>query len=185
MIQQTLIAIKPDGVQRALIGKIISRFEDAGLKIIGMKMQWIDKEFAEKHYSEELIDILGEKSKKSFEEQGLKFTEDTTEKGKQIRDELIKYITEGPVLAIVLEGVNAISIVRKIVGSTGPYDSAPGTIRGDYAHIAIAYANVNKKQVRNLIHASADEKDAKHEIALWFTKEELHTYKRTDEEHLI
>src|SRR3990167_10995413 len=117
MIEQTLVAIKPDGIQRALIGKIISRFEDAGLKIIGMKMQWIDEKFAEEHYSEDLIEILGQKSKKSYEEQGLKFTEDITKKGKEIRKALIKYITEGPIIAMVLEGVNTISIVRKIVGS--------------------------------------------------------------------
>ncbi len=184
MIEQTLVAIKPDGIQRALIGKIISRFEDAGLKIIGMKMQWIDEKFAEEHYSEDLIEILGQKSKKSYEEQGLKFTEDITKKGKEIRKALIKYITEGPIIAMVLEGVNTISIVRKIVGSTGPYDASPGTIRGDYAHIAISYANINKKQVRNLIHASADKKDAEREIKLWFSKKELHSYKRADEDHL-
>jgi len=97
---------------------------------------------------------------------------------------LIKYITEGPIIAMVLEGVNTISIVRKIVGSTGPYDASPGTIRGDYAHIAISYANINKKQVRNLIHASADKKDAEREIKLWFSKKELHSYKRADEDHL-
>ncbi len=162
MIEQTLILIKPDGVQRALIGNIISRFEDAGLKIIGMKMQWVDEEFAEKHYK----DI-----KERYDE--------------KIFNNLSEYIREGPVLAIVLEGVSAISIVRKMVGSTYPSEAQPGTIRGDYSHISKEHANKHNKKVGNLIHASSDEKDAKHEINLWFTKEELHTYKRTDEFHLV
>lgn len=153
--ERTLVLIKPDGVVRNLIGKIITRFEDAGLKIIGMKMVWADEDFAGKHYR---MDI---------EERH----------GKRVRDGLIKYIKEGPVVAMVLEGVNAIEIVRKLVGKTYPHESPPGTIRGDFAHISKDYANAHEINVRNLIHASADSADAKIEVPLWFTEKELHSYK--------
>lgn len=155
MIQRTLVLIKPEGVQRNLIGKILTRFEDAGLKVVGMKMVWVDKEFASKHYTEDIAERRGEK----------------------VREQLLKYIVEGPVVAFVLEGSSAIDNVRKIVGGTEPKSAPPGTIRGDYAHVSFAYADQKEVAVKNLIHASGDEKDAKHEIALWFKPEELHTYK--------
>lgn len=153
--ERTLVLIKPDGVVRNLIGKIITRFEDAGLKIIGMKMVWIDENFAKKHYREDIAQRHGER----------------------VRNDLIKYIKEGPVIAMVLEGVEGIKITRKIVGSTYPSESLPGTIRGDFAHISKDYANTNEIMVRNLIHASGNEEDAKIEIPLWFDKKDLHSYK--------
>jgi nucleoside-diphosphate kinase len=160
-IQRTLVLIKPDGVQRSLVGKIISRFEDAGLKIVAMKMMWIDKKFAEEHY----LDV-----KQRYD--------------KRILDNLTSYIREGPVIAMIIEGVEAINVVRKITGSTYPNEAAPGTIRGDFAHISKEYANKNNKKVGNLIHASADEKDAKREIALWFSIEEIHSYKTVHDVHV-
>jgi len=153
--EKTLVLIKPDGVVRNLVGKIIMRFEDSGLKIIGMKMVWVDETFAGRHYR---MDI---------EERH----------GKRVRDGLIKYIREGPIIAIVFEGADAIRVTRKIVGSTYPNEALPGTIRGDFAHISRDYANAREVNVRNLIHASADEKDAAIEIPLWFEKKELHSYK--------
>jgi nucleoside-diphosphate kinase len=155
MIERTFVLIKPEGVQRHLVGKIISRFEDAGLKIIGMKMHWADKEFAKKHYTEDIAKRRGEK----------------------VRELLLEYLIEGPIIAFVLEGVNAIENTRKIVGGTEPKSAPPGTIRGDFAHISFAYADEKEKAVKNLIHASANTKDAKHEIALWFEDSELHSYK--------
>lgn len=154
-MQRTLVLIKPEGVQRHLVGKIISRFEDAGLKIIGMKQIWVDKEFAKKHYTEDI----------------------TERRGKKVREMLLNYLIEGPVIAICLEGINAIENVRKIVGGTEPKTSPPGTIRGDFAHVSFAYADKKNLPVKNLIHASSDEKDAKHEIELWFNKKELHSHK--------
>jgi len=154
-IEKTLVLIKPEGVQRALVGKIISRFESAGLKIIGMKQVWVDKEFAKKHYTEDIAERRGEK----------------------VREMLLDYIIEGPVIAMVLEGVNAIENVRKIVGGTEPKSAPPGTIRGDFAHVSFAYADKNNIPVKNLIHASGNEKDAKHEVPLWFNEKELHSYK--------
>lgn len=153
--QKTLVLIKPDGIFRNLVGKILMRFEDSGLKIIGMKMVWADEDFAKKHYREDI-------EKKH---------------GARVRNELVNYIKEGPVIAFVLEGVDAIKVTRKIVGSTYPNESPPGTIRGDFAHISKDYANTNKIMVKNLIHASGDEADAKIEIPLWFEKKELHSYK--------
>ncbi len=154
-MERTLVLIKPEGVQRHLVGKIISRFEDAGLKIIGMKQFWADEEFAKKHYTEDITERRGEK----------------------VRNSLLKYITEGPVVAICLEGVNAIENVRKIVGGTEPKSAPPGTIRGDFAHVSFAHADENDLPVKNLIHASSNEKDAKHEVSLWFSDSELHSYK--------
>ncbi len=155
MQERTLVLIKPEGVQRHLVGKIISRFEDAGLKIVGMKQVWVDKEFAKKHYTEDIAERRGEK----------------------VREQLLNYIIEGPVIAIALEGVNAIENVRKIVGGTEPKSAPPGTIRGDFAHVSFAYADAKNIPVKNIIHASSDEKDAKHEIKLWFNEKELHSYK--------
>lgn len=153
--ERTLVLIKPDGIIRNLIGKIIMRFEDAGLKIIGMKMVWVNEDFAKKHYREDIA----------------------IKHGERVRNDLVKYIREGPVVAIVLEGVDGIKVTRKIVGSTYPNESLPGTIRGDYAHISKDYANEKEISVRNLIHASSNEDDAKIEIELWFNTFELHSYK--------
>lgn len=154
-MERSLVLIKPEGVQRHLVGKIISRFEDASLKIIGMKQVWVDKEFAKKHYTEDIAE----------------------RRGKKVREMLLDYLVEGPVIAICLEGINAIENIRKIVGGTEPKTATPGTIRGDFAHVSFAYADKNNLPVKNLIHASSDEKDAKHEIALWFNEKEIHSYK--------
>jgi nucleoside-diphosphate kinase len=154
-MEKTLVLVKPDGVQRGLIGNILSRFENAGLKIVGMKMVWVDEEFAKRHYREDISERHGER----------------------VRKELIKYLKEGPVLAFVLEGIEAIKIVRKIVGNTPyPHEAQSGTIRGDYAHISKDYANNNAIMVRNLVHASGDKKDAELEIPLWFSESELWEY---------
>ena len=155
-VQQTLILVKPDGIYRGLIGNIITRFENAGLKIVAAKMRWIDKDFSKKHYAEHL--------------------------DKSFYVTLEEYITAGPVLAMVLEGVEAIAVVRKIVGSTEPKSAMPGTIRGDFAHINMQYADKQKKAVCNIIHASSNPKDAATEIMLWFDPMDLCTYKRAGEE---
>ncbi len=158
MIQRTLILIKPDGVQRCLSGKILARFEDAGMKIVGMKMVWVDKDFAKEHYYEHV--------EKSF------------------YSGLEAVITMGPVVAVVLEGVEAIAKVRKMVGSTEPKSAEPGTIRGDYAHVSYGYADQEGLGIKNLIHASDSEKSAKKEIELWFDQKEIHSYKTVHDVHL-
>lgn len=163
MLEKTLVVIKPDGVQRSLSGKIIQRFEDAGLKIVGMKMLWIDKEFARKHYTEDI----------------------SKRRGEHVRNWLLEYITEGPVIAIAVEGVDAVDFVRKIAGATEPKSAVPGTIRGDYAHVSYAHADEKKIPIKNLLHASGSKEEAKAEIALWFSEKELHSYKTVHEEHVF
>jgi len=158
MIERTLVLVKPDGVQRSLTGTVISKFENAGLKIVGMRMVWVNKALSKKHYSDHI--------------------------GKPFFPGLDEFIRSGPVVAMVLEGVEAIKNVRRIVGSTAPGDAAAGTIRGDYAHHTYAYADRAGKSIANIIHASGDAKDAKKEVALWFDKRELHSYRRADE-HIV
>lgn len=162
MIQQTLILIKPDGVQRGLIGEIIKRFEQRGLKISAIKMVHVDKEFAGKHYQESIAKKHGE----------------------HVRNYLLDYITSSPIIAVVLEGSNAIAHVRKIVGNTYPGEAEIGTIRGDFAHASKERAKSSTKALPNLVHASENLEDAKHEISLWFTEKEIHDYKLSAEEHL-
>lgn len=159
MIERTLVLLKPDAVQRSVCGELISRFEKAGLKIVGLKMVWADEELSKKHYKAHI--------EKSFY------------KG------LEEMIIEGPVVAIVLEGVDAVPVVRKIVGATEPKQALPGTIRGDYAHVSIEHANSKGRCVRNLIHASGNYDEAKEEINLWFSPKELHTYKTANEVHMV
>src|SRR3989338_1067598 len=123
MIERTLVLVKPDGVKRHLVGEIISRFERSGLKITGMKMIWCDKEHAMKHYTEDV----------------------TIRRGEHVRNKLLKFLITGPVVALCLEGISAVEIVRKIVGGTEPRTAAPGTIRGDYSHISYDYADAQDK----------------------------------------
>jgi nucleoside-diphosphate kinase len=163
MVQKTLVLIKPDGVKRGLMGRIISRFEDAGLKVVGMKMRQSDEGHALKHYTED-IEIR---------------------RGKKVRDMLVDFLKSGPVLAFVLEGVNAIENVRKIVGVTEPKSAAPGTIRGDFSHVSFSYADEKGKVVENLIHASSDAADAEREVWLWFNQDEICDYKTVHEAHTI
>lgn len=159
--ERTLILVKPDGVKRGLIGEIISRFEKAGLKVIGMKMVWVDEKFAKEHYTEDIAKRRGEKVRKS----------------------LLDFIKSGPVVSMCIEGVEAIEVVRKMVGVTEPKAAQPGTIRGDYSHISFGKADASGKAVENLIHASSDKKDAEREIKLWFSEREMHEYKTVHEAH--
>lgn len=150
LLERSLVLIKPDGVQRGLIGRIIERFEQRGLKLIGLKMMWIDKDFAKKHYAAHVS--------KSFY------------KG------LEEFITSGPIVAIAIEGVNAVALVRKVVGLTEPHAAPVGTIRGDFAHVSYQYADEMGISIRNLIHASGNKEEAEAEVELWFSVEELFEY---------
>ena len=159
MIERTLVLIKPDSVQRAIVGNILTRFENAGLKIVGMKMVWIDKNFSKKHYS----DHVEKPFYKGLEE----------------------FITEGPVIAMAIEGVHAVETVRKMCGATEPKKAQPGTIRGDFAHHSYEYADKKGIAVKNIIHATDTSANAKREVSLWFTKDELHSYKTVHEKHVF
>ncbi|MBD3203471.1 nucleoside-diphosphate kinase [Candidatus Woesearchaeota archaeon] len=158
LIQQTLVLLKPDAIQRGIIGPIISRFEQAGLKIVGMKMVWVDKAFSKKHYSAHV--------------------------DKKFYPGLENFITSGPVISMVVEGIQSVKAVRKIVGSTEPHQASPGTIRGDFAHHSYEYTDKKGIAIKNLIHASGNIKEAKKEIELWFKAKEIHTYKTVHETHV-
>ena len=183
MKERTLVLIKPDGVKRGIIGKIITRFEEAGLKIIGLKLIWADKELAKNHYflDEEWAKNTYEKTKSTYESQGKKHPiKDHMEFGKTIQKWNMDFLTEGPVIAVVLEGYHAIEIVRKMVGSTEPRQSLPGTIRSDFASTeSYSVTDKNSRVLRNLAHASDSVENARREINLWFSPEEIHSNYKT------
>ena len=152
-IERTLVLLKPDAVTRGLVGRVLARFEDALLKIVACKMVLMDADLARQHYFD-------------LEERF----------GPDVYNVVAEFMQAGPVFALVLEGVEAVAAVRKLVGATYPDQAAPGTIRGDYAHQSRAYANANGSAVANLVHASANTAEAKREIDVWFAEGELHDY---------
>lgn len=188
-MEKSLVLVKPDGVQRGLVGEIIGRFEKAGLKLVAMKMVWVDKELVGKHYPEsrtELLTGIGEKTLKTYAEYNKDAkaelgTDDPYEIGKLVNDWNKDALSSGPVVAMVLEGNHAVDNVRRIVGPTLPVFAPPGTIRGDYAVDSPVMANEKKRSVRNLIHASGNKEEAEYEIDLWFGSTDIHDYKRADE----
>jgi nucleoside-diphosphate kinase len=152
--ERTLVVLKPDAVARGLAGRIIQRFEDASLKIIGMKMREMDADFARKHYFD-LEERLGP----------------------AVYNATSAFMQRGPVIAMVLEGEEAVATVRKLVGSTYPNEAQPGSIRGDFAHQSKAVATSTGKAVANLVHASGNREEAQYEVNLWFDKTELFEYR--------
>ena len=190
--ERTLILVKPDGVQRALSGTILARFEQVGLKIVGLKMVQAQRAVLERHYpaDEAWVGTIGGKTREAFESYGLDVrammgTDDPLTIGRQVRGWLIEFMQTTPVIAAVLEGVHAVSITRKIVGKTLPVFAEPGTIRGDFSTDAPTVANAGRRPVRNLIHASGTVEEAEQEVALWFTPQELYAYRRADEEAMF
>ena len=178
--ERTLVVVKPDGVQRSLVGEITGRFERVGLKLVGVKMLVPTSEHIEKHYTidPEWRRITGEKTIKSYKEKGqTPPSEDPLEITGIILGHLKNYMVTGPVVAMVWEGAHAVKIVRKLVGSTEPLSSDVGTIRGDYVIDSYQLSDSDGRAVRNLIHASGTVDEANKEIDLWFKKEELIDYK--------
>jgi nucleoside-diphosphate kinase len=163
MLEQTLIILKPDTLQRGIAGEVLSRFERAGLKIIGAKMLQPSKDHYFHHY-ETIGQMVSRRGQKAF-------------------DVTLDMMQQGPVLAMVLEGVEAVGIVRKLVGTTEPKSALPGTIRGDYAHMSFGHADEKQLGIPNMIHASGDPEEAKKEIAHWFKEDELYGYTAAHEKH--
>lgn len=159
--EQSLIIFKPDSVQRGIVGEILSRFERVGMKIIGMKMISPDRDHYYHHY--ETIGTM------------------VTRHGEKIFNATLAMMNEGPVIACVLEGVEAASLIRKMVGATEPKSALPGTIRGDYAHMSYSHADTQNLALTNIIHASGNAEEAKAEIAHWFSESELFTYETVHE----
>lgn len=155
-VQRTLVLFKPDTLQRGLIGEILTRFERVGLKIVGTKMIAPDRDHYYKHYED-----IGKM---------------VTRRGEQAFSVTLEMMVEGPVIAMVFEGVESVSLVRKLVGGTEPKSANPGTIRGDFSHMSFGYADFEGKGIPNLIHASGDEDEAEAEINHWFSEQELYDY---------
>jgi nucleoside-diphosphate kinase len=181
--EKTLVLLKPDAVQRNLIGDIIGRFERVGLKIVALKFVIPTKEQAYTHYvkNEAEITALGQRSIDGKRKGGAVVDDDPTELGTKIIDRLVRFLTSGPVVAMVLQGHQAIAITRKIVGSTEPLQSAMGTIRGDYTVDSYLIADTDDRAVRNLVHASSNAQEAEYETNVWFKPEEVVEYKNLRE----
>jgi nucleoside-diphosphate kinase len=160
-VERTLVLLKPDAVARGLAGRIIARFEDALLKVVAAKMVWMDADLTRRHYSD-------------LEERY----------GAEVYNLMAEFMQTGPVLALVLEGVEAVACTRKLVGPTYPDQAAPGTIRGDFAHMSRAYANEHGLAVANLVHASGKLDEAEQEIGVWFGKDEIHEYPTAAQQYL-
>lgn len=157
-LERTFVALKPDAVQRGIVGDVIKRLERSGMRLSAMKMVQADDDILQEHYSEHVD--------KDFYE-GLK-----------------NFMQEGPIVAMVLEGVNAVENVRKLVGETAPKEAQPGTIRGDFAHISFEHADEKGKAVKNIIHASGNPEEAEEEVSIWFDESEIQDYTRSDVEHV-
>ena len=158
-MEKTLIIFKPDAVQRGIVGEILTRFERVGLKIVAVKMLNPSRDHYYHHYEN--------------------ISKMATRRGQKTLDVTLKMLEAGPVVAMVLEGVEAVEQVRKMVGTTEPKSAAPGTIRGDYAHMSFMHADNVEMGVSNIIHASGDKNEAEQEIAHWFSKDEIYNYKTT------
>ncbi len=184
--ERTLVLLKPDAVQRSLVGEILGRFERAGLKIAALKFLIPSKEQAYKHYvkNEAEIEALGNRSIEGKKKSGIVVNENPKELGQKIIDRLVKFLTAGPVVAFVLEGNKAVAITRKIVGSTEPLQSDVGTIRGDYTIDSYELADDGDRAVRNLVHASANVPESDYEIKVWFNEQEIVDYKNALEKVL-
>ncbi|MFB6241372.1 MAG: nucleoside-diphosphate kinase [Candidatus Nanosalina sp.] len=158
-VETTFVALKPDAVKRGIVGEIVSRIEDAGFKIAGMKMVQATDQLLEQHY-EEHVD-------------------------KPFYESLADYMKEGPLVAMAVEGVHAVENMRKIVGDTDASEAHPATIRGRFAHMSMEHADAAGRNYKNIVHASATREEAEREIDIWFSEDELHDYRTSHEEEVI
>jgi nucleoside-diphosphate kinase len=188
-MEKVVVIIKPDGVKRALVGEIISRFEKVGLKLVAAKMLLPGRDLVEKHYPDsrtEFLKGMGEKTLKIYADFGkdpkeVFGTVDPLEIGRMINTWNADFFTSGPVVALLLGGRHAVQNARSVAGATMPMDAIPGTVRGDLATDSAAYANPEKRAVQNLVHVSGSSEEAAYEEDIWFREEEKQDYKRVDE----
>lgn len=179
--ERTLVIIKPDGVQRSLIGEILQRYERVGLKLVGLKMMIPAEDFAQKHYydigGDEWIEEVGRKARAAYEKKGLESPYKTNkDNGWAVLKANAKYLAAGPVVCMIWEGNGAVGLARKITGATEPLGADVGTIRGDLTLDSYQLADVDQRSVRNLIHASGTPEEAEQEIKIWFSDKELVKY---------
>ena len=182
--EYSVVLIKPDGVRRGLVGEVLARFEKVGLNIAAAKLIWVDSEYVGKHYSSDkaYCTAVGKGTLKNYKKYGIDPEEGLGTKnplkiGRKIRKWNMDYLSSGPVFALLLEGYGAVELVRKMVGNLFPFDSPPGTIRGDFSTDSFITANVERKgSALNIIHASGDKEEAEFERKLWFKEDEIYSY---------
>jgi len=192
-VEQSFIIIKPDAIQRGIVGDIVTRFEKVGLKIIGMKMIKPSKDLLNKHYPverDEFIVGMGNKTLDNYKDLGqdpIEYfgTDDPKVIGLEVQKWLVDFMADTPVVAVVLQGPHAIEVVRKIRGHTLPLKAQPGTITGDHSFDSSSIANTDQRPIRNLVHASGNSEEAVFEIGLWFDSAELYEYKTVHQEHML
>lgn len=184
--ERTFVIVKPDGVQRSLVGEIVKRFERTGLKLIGMKLTMLDSDRIWKHYNKDDAWFLkkGTKIAEDRAAAGMSVDKEPIEYGKDIIRALEKFMTSGPVVMMAWEGNSAVAVVTKLVGGTEPASSDVGTIRGDFTVDSYNIAAIDDRAVRNLIHCSDTPENAETEIGLWFKEEELIKYRLVGEQIL-
>ena len=187
--ERTVVLIKPDGVMRGLLGETISRMERRGLKIIAISMIRPTREQIDEHYPKDpaWVKRLGEKSLLTYAKYGWDptkevGTDDAVEIGTKVREWILDFMTSGPIVKVVVEGIHSVDMVRKLAGNTLPALAEMGTIRGDFSVDSAALANKDQRAVHNLIHASETPEEAAHELAFWFAPEEIFEYKRAEED---
>lgn len=190
--ERTVVIVKPDGVKRGLVGEIVDRFEKRGLKIIALEMFSATKAQIDDHYpkDEKWISRLGEKTLSNYEKYELNAkeelgTDDKKEIGLMVRGWLIDYMTSAPLVKMIVKGIHAVDMVRKIAGPTMPAAAEMGTIRGDFSVDDASAANRDKRAIHNIVHASETPEEAEHEIQFWFAPEEIHDYKRAEEDSMF
>jgi nucleoside-diphosphate kinase len=185
--ERTFVMMKPDAVQRSLIGEVIGRFERVGLKMVGIKMVVADEKRLWDHYNKDdaWFESKGARIVENRKAAGLPVEKEAIEYGRDIIGALVKYMTAGPVVQMVWQGNQAVAVVTKLVGSTEPATSDVGTIRGDYTTDSYALSNIDDRAVRNLIHCSDEVGTAEREIGLWFTEDELIKYRTIQEQILL
>lgn len=184
--ERTLVIVKPDGVQRGLIGEILKRFERTGLKFVAMKFMLPQADQCWKHYNkdEAWFMLKGNRIVEDRKNQGLSIDKEPLEYGKDIIQSNVDFFTSGPVLAFIIEGNQSVAIVKKLVGGTEPTTSDVGTIRGDFTVDSYALSSIDNRAVRNLVHCSDSPEEAEREIPLWFDESESVSYRLIQEQVL-
>ncbi len=184
--EQTFVILKPDAIQRGLIGEIISRLERTGLKLVALKMINATEDQCWKHYNKDDAWFLekGQKVVANREASGMPIEKEAIEYGRDIIGALVKFMTCSPIIPMVFEGNQAVGVIKKIVGGTEPLTSDVGTIRGDLTLDSYELSNLDDRAVRNLIHCSDKPEEAQREISLWFKEEELMKYRLISEQVL-
>lgn len=184
--ERTLVILKPDAIQRGLIGDLLKRFENTGLKLVAMKMIVPKEEIVWQHYNkdEAWFQAKGEKLVENLKAAGRPVEKEAIEYGREIIGALVKFMTASPIIPMVWEGNQSVSIIKKLVGGTEPATSAVGTIRGDYTLDSYEISNLDNRAVRNLVHCTDDPSESEREISLWFNQEELINYRLIAEQML-